>query len=425
MGRRTGDKARNHSLLSNFDDLERSGLYTEQLKKMATVQTTTYNEAWDGARQYLDQRLGVNTNGDSEADFGIPIIDIGPSYSDKPEDRKLVAENIRKACVNSGFFYVTNHGIDKEACQGILHQGARLFKDLSRDQKEAISLKNSPYGYGWEDAVSTSLHDGVELKEGYNWSYEQNLDPTGGDGRYVQLDGGTVTNVNQWPNENDLPGFYDGIKNYYGSALQLARHLCKLFALSLELPENYFDPMITHPSGNARLMYYPPSKNLQPLESSAASEEIGLGAHSDYQVFTILLCSSTPGLEILSPTGRWITAPTVNDGLIVNIGDMMMRWTNDRYKSTVHRVINRTADARYSVPLFFGINNDQMVEVSLSTSPIALDDSLLTLHRLYLAVKAKKIHRSMVRSRQASMSCKNWLQRGTTRPRDYFAYRKS
>lgn len=352
---------------------------------MAATQTTTYNEAWNGARRYLDQRLETTEIQNSEADFGIPIIDIGPSYSPTAEDRKLVAEQIRKACVTSGFFYVTNHGVGKKTCQDILHQGERLFRDLSRDQKEAISLKKSPYGYGWEDAASTSLHDEIELKEGYNWSYEQDLDPTGGDGGYVQLDGSTATHVNQWPSENDLPGFYNGIKHYYGSALQLARHLCKLFALSLELPETYFDPMITHPSGNSRLMYYPPSKHPRTVGSTSASDKIGLGAHSDYQVFTILLCSSTPGLEILSPTGRWITAPTVKDGLIVNIGDMMMRWTNDRYKSTVHRVINRTTEARYSMPLFFGINNDQMVEVS---DPLAAmqESSSLNFDRLYRVV---------------------------------------
>ncbi|KAK4503953.1 hypothetical protein PRZ48_004868 [Zasmidium cellare] len=328
---------------------------------MTAVQTRTSNEAWNGAKQYLSQRLGSHGQGE-ETDFGIPIIDIGPSYSSDLGDRNKVAEQIRQACVTSGFFYITNHGIDKQACQGVLHQAKRLFKDLSRDQKEAISLKKSPYGYGWEDAISTSLHDDVELKEGFNWSYEDDLDPSGGDGGYVQLDGSTATDVNQWPGEKDLPGFYEGVKNYYGSALQLARHLCRLFALSLNLPEDYFDPMITHPSGNSRLMYYPPSKNPRPLDTASADGEVGLGAHSDYQVFTILLCSSTPGLEILSPSGRWITAPTVKDGIIVNIGDMMMRWTNDTYKSTVHRVINRTAEPRYSMPLFFGINNDQMVE---------------------------------------------------------------
>jgi isopenicillin N synthase-like dioxygenase len=181
------------------------------------------------------------------------------------------------------------------------------------------------------------------------------LDRTGGDGQYVQLDGSRTRDLNQWPSEDSVPGFYDAVKTYYGEALLLARHLCRLFALSLNLPENYFDSKTTHPSANSRMIYYP--------AGTPMTDDVGLGAHTDYQCFTILLCSSAPGLEIMSPSGNWVQAPTVPGGLVVNIGDMMMRWTNGLYKSTMHRVINRTGEERYSVPLFFGINNDELVEV--------------------------------------------------------------
>jgi isopenicillin N synthase-like dioxygenase len=164
--------------------------------------------------------------------------------------------------------------------------------------------------------------------------------------------------LNQWPSEDSVPGFYNAVKTYYAEALLLARHLCRLFALSLALPEDYFDSKTTHPSANSRMMYYP--------AGSPRKDDVGLGAHTDYQCFTILLCSSAPGLEIMSPSGEWVQAPIVPGGLIVNIGDMMMRWTNGLYKSTMHRVINRTGEERYSVPLFFGINNDELVEVRRS-----------------------------------------------------------
>lgn len=122
--------------------------------------------------------------------------------------------------------------------------------------------------------------------------------------------------------------------------------------------------MMTHPGGIARLLYYPPSANPQPLDPSRKDKEIGLGAHSDYECFTILLCSSASGLEILSPDDRWIPAPAVEGSFIINVADFLMRWTNGVYKSTVHRVVNRTTNERYSVPFFFSINYDQMVEVS-------------------------------------------------------------
>lgn len=120
--------------------------------------------------------------------------------------------------------------------------------------------------------------------------------------------------------------------------------------------------MITHPGGIARLIRYRPSSNPKPLSEVNEDEEIGLGAHSDYECFTLLLQDSNPGLEILSPDGHWISAQPVEGGIVVNVADFLMRWTNDKYKSTVHRVVNRTAKERYSIPLFFSINYDETVE---------------------------------------------------------------
>lgn len=144
--------------------------------------------------------------------------------------------------------------------------------------------------------------------------------------------------------------------------LSVARHLFRLFALSLDLPETYFDSMTTHPGGIARLLYYPPPKNTRLTLASSDKEQIGLGAHSDYECFTLLLTSSTPGLEILKPSGRWHIAEYKPDALIVNVGDFLMRWTNGLYKSTIHRVVNRGTKKRYSVPFFFSVNYDTVVE---------------------------------------------------------------
>lgn len=144
--------------------------------------------------------------------------------------------------------------------------------------------------------------------------------------------------------------------------LQLARHMFRLFALSLALPEDYFEPMITHPGAIARLIKYKASANPKPLAVASEDQELGLGAHTDYECFTLLLQDSNPGLEILSPDGHWISAPPVDGGIVVNVADFLMRWTNGVYKSTVHRVINRTDKERYSIPLFISINYDEKVE---------------------------------------------------------------
>lgn len=144
--------------------------------------------------------------------------------------------------------------------------------------------------------------------------------------------------------------------------LDLARHLFRLFALSLGLEETYFDEMTTHPGGIARLLYYPPPKSSPPSPALSSEEQVGLGAHSDYECFTLLLSSSVPGLEILKPSGHWHIAAPPPDAFIVNVADFLMRWTNGLYKSTVHRVVNRGGEARYSVPFFFSVNYDTLVE---------------------------------------------------------------
>lgn len=147
----------------------------------------------------------------------------------------------------------------------------------------------------------------------------------------------------------------------------------------MELEESYFDGMTTHPGTIARLLYYPPQKPRSTTDLAKETDEIGLGAHTDYECFTLLLSDSNPGLEVLSPTpdatsGRpkWISAPARPNSLTVNIADFLQRWTNGQFRSTVHRVVNRSPEKeRYSVPFFFSVNYDQKV----STLPASASES--------------------------------------------------
>lgn len=343
--------------------------------------SATQTEARQSAQAYLNSRLangGQAKPSQSDASFLIPNIDISPSFSPTLEARKSVAAQIHSACTTSGFFTITGHSINPSVRQAILSQAERFFKTLPREKKEALHIKHSPYFRGWEPAEYTYVNPAdwegeqaaPETKEGFNWGYESGLDAGGGDGKYVELDGKADVKANAWPSEEDLPGFYKGVKEYYSQILELARHLFRLFALSLDLEEDYFDPMTTHPGGIARLLYYPATPETQASDQAATDNPIGLGAHSDYECFTILLSSSTPGLEILSPDNTWVPAPPVQDSFTINVADFLMRWTNDKYRSTVHRVVNRSKEERYSVPFFFSVNYDQMVE----TLPSCVDE---------------------------------------------------
>ncbi|KAF1998156.1 Clavaminate synthase-like protein [Amniculicola lignicola CBS 123094] len=312
---------------------------------------------------YLTSRLQNPTPSTSTTppDFQIPTIDLSPSFSPSLSSRHELALQIHNACLTTGFFCITNHGVSASSRDAILHQASRFTKDLAPEKKEALHLRNSKLGYGWEPGNYTSLAGDVETKEAFNFGYEAGFDSTGGDGAYCNLDGsGPEVEGNWWPAEEDLPGFKEAVGGYYGEVLDLARRLLRVFALGLGVREGYFDGMVTHPGGIVRLLYYPPSKEEE--EEEEEEEDIGLGAHSDYECFTILHSSSVPGLEILTPSNTWHrVAPTPNS-FIVNVADFLMRWTNGLYKSTIHRVVNRSAEERYSVPFFFSVNYDEVVD---------------------------------------------------------------
>ncbi|ROW04845.1 hypothetical protein VMCG_04826 [Cytospora schulzeri] len=316
----------------------------------------------------------------SSDDESIPLIDIGPSFNGDEAAKRAVAARIGAACREIGFFQITNHGVGMQARNGLMEQAKRFFQEYPLAKKEEMHINHSRLFRGWEpsDASNVNPEDwkdmGRETKEAFNWGYETRLDPTGGDGKYVEMDlePSPPEGANLWPSEEDLPGFFDAIKQYHGEVLTLARHLLRLFALSMDLSETHFDKMTTHPGTIARLLYYPPQK-----PAAKDDNEIGLGAHTDYECFTLLLSDSNPGLEVVSPTpdaatGRpkWISARARPDTLTVNIGDFFQRWTGGQYKSTVHRVVNRSPEKeRYSVPFFFSINYDEKVSTLPTCAP--------------------------------------------------------
>lgn len=161
-----------------------------------------------------------------------------------------------------------------------------------------------------------------------------------------------MSGPNAWPS---VPGFKSTVAAYYAEVLTLARRLVRLFALVLQLPETYFDGMVRKPGAMGRLLHYPPQPPDDPLA-------LGIGSHTDIECFTILAQDSQPALQILNVKGEWIEAPPIPGTFVVNIGDMLSRWSNDVFISTVHRVLNVTGKERYSIPFFFGPSYDTVIE---------------------------------------------------------------
>lgn len=190
-------------------------MVSAHLEQRHMSDSITRDEAHQGAAAYLQSRLAVQSD-ELDKDFDIPVIDLTPSFSTDHEDKVAVAMQIRRACLTSGFFYIANHRVTKAARDGILKQADKFFNTLSTEQKDELHVKKSQLGLGWEPSEYTSIAGDQEKKEGFNFAYEEALDPSGGDGLYRNLDG-TSYNGNMWPKEQDVPGFHDAIKQYYGA----------------------------------------------------------------------------------------------------------------------------------------------------------------------------------------------------------------
>jgi len=189
-----------------------------------------------------------------------------------------------------------------------------------------------------------------DMHEGYEIGWEE-LNPQSDEPKRSSAVDGVMTGANVWP--SGLPGFREAVLEYYHAAVGVGRLLFPIFALALDLSEDFFDDKTKNSAAIMKVLHYPPQSG--PVDDRI----IGVGAHTDFECFTILW--QEPGiqaLQVLNQDKRWIDAPPIPGTLVMNIGDQFARWTNDVFKSTVHRAINRSGIERYSMPLFFGTDYD-------------------------------------------------------------------
>ncbi|WP_066739139.1 isopenicillin N synthase family oxygenase [Cupriavidus sp. D384] len=272
----------------------------------------------------------------------IPVIDLTKSFSASIEDRKSVAWEVHKACRDIGFFYVSNHGVSQELMDSQL-QIAREFFALPIAEKLQIDARKSRCMRGYEAMSSQTLDDGSQpdLKEGFMAGRDCD-----GDHPYVRQAVPYYYDMNQWP--QGLPTVQAATERYIGEMTGLGRHILRVLALSLELPEDYFAPGLAEPMVTTRLLHYPPQARV------GSGNQIGAGAHTDWGIITMLLQDDVGGLEVQNADGDWIRAPHIPGTFVINLGDMVPLLTNGLYHSNSHRVLNLAPDRhRYSVPTFF------------------------------------------------------------------------
>ncbi|XP_008238433.1 PREDICTED: UPF0676 protein C1494.01-like [Prunus mume] len=261
----------------------------------------------------------------------LPIIDLSSP------DSLSSATSIRQACIECGFFYLVNHGVEEELLGRVFEESSKLFS-LPLEDKLKLARKQH---------------------RGYTPLFSENLDPTStskGDSKesyYIgPLDDLTRSNLNQWPSEDILPSWRPTMESYYRKVLSAGKRLISLIALALNLDEEFFEKegALNKPTAVLRLLHYPG-------KLGSTDEEIyGASAHSDYGMVTLLASNGVPGLQAC-----FFFLVNCQLAFIVNIGDMLERWTNCLFRSTLHRVMP-AGQERYSVAFFLDPNEDFVVE---------------------------------------------------------------
>lgn len=278
----------------------------------------------------------------------IPGLDLGPYLRGEPGGLDAAARTLREVCENVGFFYIENHGIAPALIDRTFAASARVHA-LPREKKEEVRLNEHHQGYMFTNE-STQRHSTVAVnrKPNYNESFFI-LRERAPDHPDV-LARKPFCAMNRWPRE--LPGFREDVLAYQDALEALGMRMVPVLARALDLPDGFLDEYFETPYLQTRLLHYPPRDEHEP-------EQFGAGAHTDANCLTFLMQREVGGLQIRRTDGAWIDAPVLPYRFLINTGDILRRWTNDRFLSTPHRVMNVSGTDRYSIAFFFATNLDR------------------------------------------------------------------
>jgi isopenicillin N synthase-like dioxygenase len=274
----------------------------------------------------------------------IPTLDVAPYFAGEKGGLEAVAKRLAEITETIGFFYLKGHGVSQDLIDRVFAQSRRIHS-LPVDVKEKLPYTvNESFRTGYQFA-------GAAKKEA---------------GSNVYLIGKTKPNLlskfsalrdqtrNVWP--ENLPGFKETLLEYQARIEQLGRSFLPIWSQSLDLPLDYFDKYFESPQCTLNLLHYAP-------QTEIGQRQYGIAPHTDNCMMTFLAQANVGGLAVRMPSGHWRLVDVIPGTFLVNTGNVMVRWTNDRYLSTKHRVINTATVDRYSIPVFFGPSSDSMIEV--------------------------------------------------------------
>lgn len=274
----------------------------------------------------------------------VPVLDLAPLNTGG--DLGLLAGTLRHACVTTGFFYVKNHGIPAPVFDGVFDATRRYF-DLPEAQRLAHRMDERFRRGFMPQGINQHPGFAPDIKESYEIGIDLPLDHP------AVAEGLPLHGPNCWPAE--CPWLRDAAESYFNETMALGKRLLRVCAVSLDMPTDYFLQWCLTPMVQMRLFHYPPQPPL------TDDRTFGVAPHTDYGMITLLSQDPIGGLELRKRDGEWIGAPFIPGTLVVNLGDLFQRWTNDIYRSNPHRVVNRSGKERYSIPTFFNLDYNAQV----------------------------------------------------------------
>lgn len=273
----------------------------------------------------------------------IPIIDVSPLASGGEAGLAEVAARIGAACRDTGFFYVSGHTVPDVLMRETFATAAAFFALDEAEKLKALYSASGNRGYVPMKGEALDPGKPADLKEAYNIGLELPADDP-------ELAAGALFRAeNLWP---EMPGFRDTMLAYFDACHRLGLALHRAFAVDLGLAPGFFDDKLDRPMAVLRLLHYPPAPE------RAEEGQMGAGEHTDYGCVTLLATDGVGGLEVRTRGGEWVRAPHVPGAFVCNIGDCLMRWTNDVYVSTPHRVVSPSGRERFSIAFFLDPNPD-------------------------------------------------------------------
>lgn len=277
----------------------------------------------------------------------IPVIDVSPLLADDDSGLRRVASQLRQAAETTGFFYIANHGVSQERLDDLYATGRRFF-DYPAGEKAKVAVNSYHRGFIKMGEAKMYGNAKPDMKESFVWGREIDAD----DPDFAA--GKPMAGPNIWP--DFMPDLKPKLNAYMDACNALGRRLLQAFAVSLDLDRDIFVQTFDRPASRGALVWYPPQPPAQ------GDDQFGVAPHTDYGCLTFVCQDQVGGLQVMAKSGEWVVAHPIQGTFVVNVGDLLARWTNGRFASTPHRVVNASGQERLSIAVFVDPNEDTVID---------------------------------------------------------------